>query len=164
MSPTQQLQQLKELPDPPLPAFWPQTWGWWALLALILLATAMYATHRYRRYRANAYRRQALAELNQVLIHWQAAPGDISPLRDIPGLLKRTALARLGPEHLGTRSMGGDDWQQLLQRMSSAPLPADFAAQLGLLAYADDRAVQQLDLALLYKHCRLWLETHHDPV
>ncbi len=164
MSLIAQLEQLQELPDPALPAYWPQTWGWGVLLALLLGLTAWRLFVFYRKWQANAYRRQALVELEQLLNQWQQSPQNPAPLRDLPGLLKRAALARLGPDAPGLTRMSGNDWQQLLQQMSPATLPATFATNLAALAYADDQSLQQQDLGQLIAHCRQWLETHHDPV
>ncbi len=164
MSLIAQLEQLQELPDPALPAYWPQTWGWGVLFALLIVLIAWRLFVSYRRWHANAYRRQALIELEQLLNQWQQSPQNLAPLRDLPGLLKRAALARLGPDAPGLTRMSGKAWQHLLQQMSPATLPVTFAADLAALAYADDLSLRQQDLAQLTAHCRRWLETHHDPV
>lgn len=164
MSLIEELQQLQELPDPTLPGFWPSTWGWWVLLALLLVLAFVVLVVWLRRRHANAYRRAAMAELDRLHTHWQQAPNDIGPLRDIPGVLKRAVLARLGTATPGIAGMSGNDWQHMLTRMARTPLPPGFAHTLALLAYADTPTVQELDLAHLMAQCRHWLETHDDPV
>ncbi len=159
-----ELNQLQELPTPPLPPLWPQTWGWWLLLAALLaLAGIALVTWQHRR-QANAYRRTALAQLDRVSMLWQQTPDDPGPLREIPGILKQAVQARLGPDTPGIAGMSGDAWQHQLASMARTPLPSGFAQALAQLAYADDRSVQGMDLAGLIAACRHWLETHHDPV
>ncbi|GAA0687907.1 DUF4381 domain-containing protein [Marinobacterium maritimum] len=164
MSLISELNQLQELPAPPMPDLWPQTWGWWALLfCLLTLALIVFVTWRRRRH-ANAYRRVALLELDRLQRRWQQLPNDPSPLRDIPDLLKQAVIARLGQENPDIAVMTGHNWQKLLSGMARTPLPQDFAHHLELLAYADDQTLQALNLASLIADCRHWLENHHDPV
>lgn len=159
-----ELNQLQELPAPPMHALWPQTWGWWVLLfCLLTLALAAFVIWRRQR-DTNAYRKTALLRLDQLCHLWQQAPGDPTPLRDIPELLKQAVIARQGQENPDIAVMTGHNWQKLLNRMARTPLPQDFAHNLELLAYADDQTLQTLNLASLLAECRHWLETHDDPV
>lgn len=164
MSLISELNQLQELPAPPMPAFWPQTWGWWALLfCLLTLVLVVFVLWRHKR-RANAYRRVALLELDRLQRRWQQLPNDPSPLRDIPDLLKQAVMARLGQQNPDIAVMTGHNWQKLLNRMAHSPLPPKFTDDLALLAYADDQTLKTLNPASLIAECRHWLETHHDPV
>ncbi len=84
------LDQLRELPLPPPVPYFPATWGWVvvALLAVVSVACGVYVWQRRRR--RNRYRRQALAELARIQ---RESAGQPLAARQLPDLLKRTALA-----------------------------------------------------------------------
>lgn len=164
MSLVSDLEQLQELPPPPLPSFWPQTWGW-ILVFVLLLLSFIFALLRWRKHRKNnAYRQAALAELNSLEAHWRLNPGNPAPLRDIPELLKRAVLHCPGEVSQDLARTGGRDWQSQLQRRSDITLSRTFAESLADLAYASDETLAHLDTEALIAECRQWLETHHDPV
>ncbi|MFV3371960.1 DUF4381 domain-containing protein [Pseudomonas sp. NY15435] len=157
------IDQLKELPPPPpLVSYWPQTWGW-LVLALVLLAAAVaWACWRHRRWRRDAYRREALALLDE-LNHSLADPQQrLHALRQLPQLVKRVALSM--PQAKGAAPLSGEAWLAYLQRRSNVPLPANLDRQLALLAYAPDARVTALEegeARALLVACRQWIEVHH---
>ena len=109
MSTAANISQLQSLPLPPAVSYLPQTWGWLALLLMLLGAALFFGGRAYWRWRCNRYRRAALAQL----AHLQAAlasSSDRSPLRQLPDLLKRTALSI--PAQSGVASLGGQDWRR----------------------------------------------------
>ncbi|PTT98225.1 DUF4381 domain-containing protein, partial [Pseudomonas sp. HMWF031] len=98
---------------------------------------------------------------------------DLNALRELPELLKRTALSMPAAQTVGASllamasrhltlkapdtplsragslpqspaALGKDDWQAFLQRHCKQPLPANFSQQLSLLAYAPDAALRAL--------------------
>ncbi|QXI18362.1 DUF4381 domain-containing protein [Pseudomonas hamedanensis] len=83
------IDQLKELALPAPVSYAPQTWGWWVLLALLLLAALLIGIRRYRQWRRDAYRREGLARLAQL----RRRSDDLNALRQLPELLKRVALS-----------------------------------------------------------------------
>lgn len=167
MSLVSELRTLQELPTPEMPSYWPQTWGWGALLALALML-ALAALIRWKRRRdTNAYRRAALADLGRIEALWRNNPDNPTPLRDIPGLLKQAVMQRPtrdtgASQHIASQS--GAAWQALLSELATRPLPARFSDELATLAYAPDPEVMALGLPDLIAECRHWLETHHAPV
>ncbi len=163
MSLLDELKQLQELPPPGLPSLWPQTWGWWVLLALLvlLISTGLLLWQRHRR--RNAYRRAALRELDSLMQGWRQQPTDYRLLREIPELLKRAALSRLSNSSAAVGALSGVKWQSLLERMARAPLPEDLWQNLAQLAYAQDHELHSMDIPGIAATCRHWLETHHDP-
>ncbi len=85
------LSNLQDIVMPQAVSWWPLAPGWYVIGAL-LLVFAVWATLRsLRRYRRNAYRRQALQELQAL-----GAAGDLETrgqaLADIAELLRRVAL------------------------------------------------------------------------
>lgn len=156
------IDQLRELALPPMPvSYWPQTWGWLAVLLVLLAIAAGLVTWRYLRWRRNLYRREALARL-EVLVQTSNDPLQrLAALREVPQLLKRVALSMPAPEAVAT--LRGQDWQAFLQRHSRAPLPEWFAERLALLAYAPAErvlALPEVDLQALLATSRHWIEVH----
>ncbi len=78
------LDQLRELPLPAPVSYWPQTWGWAVLAALLLAGGGWAALAGWRRYRRNRYRRQGLAALTQLA---REAARDRLAARGLPALL-----------------------------------------------------------------------------
>jgi hypothetical protein len=161
------IDQLKEMALPAPVSYAPQTWGWWALLALLVVTLVVLGARRYWQWRRDRYRREALVRLEEL----QRRSNDLSALRELPELLKRVALSMpsrhttkpVGASLLAMASgqstaplnvmassrarslpqgspaaLGNEDWQAFLQRHSKQPLPSDFSQQLARLAYAPD--------------------------
>lgn len=110
------LAALRPLHAPEPVSWWPPAPGWWllALLALGLLILAL--GWSIRRYRRNAYRRQALRELQQLLGRGDCQAATLSQLN---ALLKRVALAR-GERHAAA-GLCGEDWLEFLDRGIGRP-------------------------------------------
>jgi hypothetical protein len=167
------IDQLKEMALPAPVSYAPQTWGWWALLALLIVTLVLTGARRYWQWRRDRYRREALLRLEEL----QQRSNDLSALRELPELLKRVALSMpsgwntkpVGASLLAIASgqstsslnvtpssrasslpqgtpaaLGKEDWQAFLQRHSKQPLPSNFSQQLSLLAYAPDAVLQVL--------------------
>ncbi|WP_460156630.1 DUF4381 domain-containing protein [Pseudomonas sp. S2_H10] len=166
------IDQLKEMALPAPVSYAPQTWGWWALLALLIITLVVTGARRYWQWRRDRYRREALLRLEEL----QQRSSDLSALRELPELLKRVALSMPSRQHTnpvgaglpairrshstlisagtppslasqllqGPAALGNEDWQAFLQRHSKQPLPADFSQQLAQLAYAPDATLQAL--------------------
>ncbi|MCD0506161.1 DUF4381 domain-containing protein [Bordetella petrii] len=156
------LDQLRELPLPPPVPYWPLTWGWALVAALLLLALCWSSIAYVRRRRRNLYRRQALRELDNLA---RQATGDPLAARALPALLKRTALAAHPPgQRASLASLRGDAWLHSLETGARDVFPADSASLLATLAYAPDAKVRGLDAAVvrgLIEASRRWMERHH---
>jgi len=163
------IDQLQEIALPAPVSYAPQTWGWWVVLGLLVLIAVVIGARRYWQWRRDRYRREALVRLAQL----QQRSGDLSALRELPELLKRTALSMPYTRHLvgagllanrdshapamsidptpsrasplpQVTALGGMDWQVFLQQHLKQPLPVDFSQQLALLAYAPDDALRAI--------------------
>jgi hypothetical protein len=165
MSQVAHIEQLQNLPLPALVSYAPHTWGWLALLTLLLAAATGYLGRwLYRRHR-DRYRRLALAQLTRLQQRLSTRPTERQPLRELPELLKRCALCI--PQPTAVASLSGSAWQAFLQSHSQACLPADFSQQLAQLAYAPEQHLQQLSRAqidALLSHAHAWLEQLHVAV
>lgn len=156
------ISQLQSLPLPPAVSYFPQTWGWLLLLLTLLGLALFFACRSAWRWWQNRYRRAALAELAQLEV---CMGNDRRVLRQLPELLKRTALSM--PSEPQVASLSGKDWQAFLQSSIATVLPADFAQQLSVLAYAPPAQLQALpdaQVQQLLGTCREWLEQHHVAV
>jgi hypothetical protein len=151
------IEQLQELPLPAPISYMPQTWGWWILVAVLMMVVGVWLLRKLYRWRRDRYRREALARLAQL----EQQP-DNAALREVPELLKRVALSM--PRQPDVASLTGQAWQDFLQRSAPVELPADFAARLATLAYAPDTALQAIgpqQRQQLLSLSRQWVETHH---
>lgn len=165
MSAPANISQLQDLPLPAAVSYLPQTWGWLALLLLLLGVGLYYAGRSLYRWRRNRYRRAALAEFSRLQLALTEPAQTVAALRQLPELLKRTALSMPNPPAVA--SFSGQAWQQFLQASSPTRLPDDFARQLALLAYAPQEQLRSLPpahISQLLSSSRLWLEQHHVAV
>jgi hypothetical protein len=184
------IEQLKDIALPAPVSYAPQTWGWWVLLAVLVIAVLLLSARRYWQWRRDRYRREALVRLAQ--LHMRS--DDLHALRELPELLKRVAISMPVREPRrrwrGLRSLGGsktaggqdqkipafasvsrqaaalskEAWQVFLQQHINEPLPADFSQQLSVLAYAPDAVLRALppdQRQQLFNTCKTWLERHH---
>jgi hypothetical protein len=155
------IDQLKEMALPAPVSYAPQTWGWWALLALLIVTLLVTGARRYWQWRRDRYRREALVRLEEL----QQRSNDLSALRELPELLKRVAISMPNAKPVGSpAALGNEDWQAFLQRHSKQSLPADFSQQLSLLAYAPDAILRAMPIEQrqqLFRTCKTWVERHH---
>ncbi|MDE3738787.1 DUF4381 domain-containing protein [Pseudomonas resinovorans] len=160
------IDQLKELaiPAPPF-SYFPQTWGWLALLLILLAIAVVWGALRWRRWQRDRYRREALARLDSLGQALADGEQRLPALREMPELLKRVALSM--PDAPPVAGLGGAEWQAFLTQRSKAPLPEGFAARLFTLAYAPDAqvlAIPEEEARALLAGCRQWIEAHHVAV
>lgn len=160
------IDQMRELALPaPAVSYWPQTWGWLAVLIIVLVLLIAWGIRRYLRWRRDLYRREALARLDELAQSLEHPEQRLPALRELPQLLKRVALSMPAAEPVAR--LGGVEWQAFLQRHSAAPLPDDFAQRLVLLAYAPEERVRSLgegEVRTLLSESRRWIEAHHVAV
>jgi hypothetical protein len=155
------IDQLKEIALPAPVSYAPQTWGWWALLSVLVLAVLLVSARRYWQWRRDRYRREALVRLAEL----QSSDDQLRVLRELPELLKRVALSM--PTTYPVAALGGEDWQTFLVRHSPQPLPADFSQQLAQLAYAPNSTLLTLkeeQRERLFNTSKRWVEQHHVAV
>ena len=102
MSDPADLSNLKDIVVPPEVPLWPPAPGWWILGVGCIAAGAILIAVAVARYRRNAYRRQALLELERV----EAC--------DISAVLKRAALVAWPRAEVA--SLTGETWRAFLDR------------------------------------------------
>ncbi|MEM9303718.1 MAG: DUF4381 domain-containing protein [Pseudomonadota bacterium] len=141
----QLLDRMHGIVEPDPVSMLPATDGWWVLAGWLAAVGIILAVQARRRWVANAYRREALAELDAL-----AAPTG----HELGLLLRRTALAAFPREKVA--SLHGDAWAEFL--CWSATNDTVVAAAAVDLAGAPYR--QDVDPAALVAPARRWIEVH----
>ncbi len=134
MNPQDPLANLHPLREPELIGWWPPAPGWWVLLALVVVLLIVAAWWLLKRYRANAYRRRALARLQQIYAAYEQDGDGRRCLHEVNGLLKTVALAAWPQRAVAATS--GTGWLAFLNE--TCPRAAGFPPQ-----YADALYQQQ---------------------
>jgi uncharacterized protein YjiS (DUF1127 family) len=136
---------------PAIPA-WPPAPGWWVVIAVIVAASIAWSIRVRARYRANAYRRAALAELNDVALD------DAAPMH-VATVLKRTAIAGTG--RAAVASLSGDEWVAWLNGRMRRPVFSDQPAELlAERIYRPGDAADRVVSAELIEAARVWIRRH----
>lgn len=141
------LDNLRDIVEPLPVSWWPPAFGWWALLALILLALTVIATRAWRRWRANAYRREALRELESA-----------TSLPEIAETIKRTALAAFPRSDVA--SLSGPAWNRWLGETGGQSVPATVAQALTRGVFCDDASGNATEARA---YAAQWIKNHHTP-
>jgi Domain of unknown function (DUF4381) len=159
------LENLFDIVVPPPVSWWPPAPGWFVVGGVMLVLVFWGAWWAWRRWRAAAYRRAALGEWQQ--LKTQAAdPGRReAALRQLPALVKRTALATFPREAVA--SLSGVEWLRFLDRTGHTDIFTHGRGQLlPELAY-DPRLAAQLDTAAvedLFRIVQRWIRSHSTGV
>ncbi|MEH6910770.1 MAG: DUF4381 domain-containing protein [Oceanicoccus sp.] len=152
------LNGLVEIQLPEAVSMWPQTPGWWLLLAGLLLWGMVRAYKSVKSYWRNRYRRVALARLQQ--LRHQFSSGDMTGLSSVPELLKATALQAYPRANVA--SLYGRDWELFLDMNCSGHI---FSQQLsGVLAELSYGDVAQSKVSLddqFWLGIQEWIQYHH---
>ena len=155
------LRSLKDIAIPPPVSWMPQTWGWALVaIALAILAAVMFS-HWLRRYRANAYRREALAQLDGLGEQILNPATRSNAVRSLTVLLKRVALAAWPREDVA--SLSGAAWVRFLSEhdrdigsiLSRTLDDAEYREASGIVSQPSNAGRELIDAS------RKWIERHH---
>jgi len=108
------LQNLHDIVVPDPVPWWPPAPGWYVLGAVILAALIWLLWRWIEHWKTTAYRRAALAELNQLSVRSLQANDRLNAVRDLNVLLKRTALAFWSRTEVA--GLSGEQWLEFLDR------------------------------------------------
>lgn len=156
------LQNLNDIVLPDAIGWWPLALGWYFLFGLSLILLAWFAYTSIRRWTDDRYRRAALQQLELLAEDIRHTDKRDAGLRQIPVLLKRTALSVYPRAQLA--SLTGRDWHNFLNSKVSKPsFSQDTADLLDEISYsAGDLSkvgTQAADDLLRASHH--WLQHHH---
>lgn len=130
----------------------PETAGWWVIAGWLLTLGLLGADWWRRRWQANAYRRQAQAEIDGLLVQTNLDGPTLAA--GIAAVVKRTALAAYPRTQVA--SLSGDAWAAFLT--SSSGNDPQIAAAAQLLASAAYRV--DIDPSQLADPARRWISAH----
>lgn len=140
-------------------AFWfPLAPGWQILLALIALLILIGFLLALIRWQRNAYRREALAELKQLLDR-DVPANDPERLAELSVLLKRTAITAFPRQQVASQT--GPEWFAFLDHTGGTGFSTSLGSRLEQANYCSQRAdwgapqLQELADAI-----RLWIKRH----
>lgn len=159
MENTDPLSQLKDihLPDPV--GLWPLAWGWWVLLALIVISiiTGIYL---WRRHRArNHYRQLALIELQNARAQVDQDGELAHYLQQVSIILRRAALTGLPARYHA--NLKGEAWLQWLDAQSSGADEFGSGAGRALLT-GPYEAHPSADIESLHQLAAQWIAQHRN--
>jgi hypothetical protein len=155
------LQNLNDIVLPADPAWWPLAQGWYFLIGSLLVLAAWFGYRWLRYWLENRYRRAALSELRLLADGINKPEKRDTCLRQIPTLLKRTALSVYSRDQVA--SLSGEDWRDFLNSKAHGLVftEATFATldsisySCGELNVLDSQEVSDLLLAT-----KEWLNRH----
>jgi hypothetical protein len=154
VNPQDPLANLHPLREPAFIGWWPLAPGWWLLLALALICLATVVYFLVRRYRARAYRRRALAQLQQLQQAYQG-DGDASTyIGRANALLKTVALISYPRRQVAASN--GEEWLAFLN--GSMKSSEQFESAFVTAAYQKD--CPELNMAQVHRVARSWIKQH----
>jgi hypothetical protein len=154
VNPADPLAQLHPLREPAAIGWWPPAPGWWLLLALVALLGLLALWLSLKRYRANAYRRQALSQLQRLYEAYREGADKSVFLAQTNALLKAVALQAYPRRAVAASS--GEAWFRFLnsQLADTDQFPPEFM----LAAYRKD--CPEIDAERLNHVARCWIKCH----
>lgn len=156
-----ELKQLKDLALPEPISWFPHTWAWFCLFALIFCALVYVLFRWFRRYRANAYRREALEELERFEEQLPQSSDAVSASQQVARLLKRVALVSWSRTKVARLS--GDEWITFMQKHSSEKIDTALSSYIGNDEYRGELPPLKLSRwkSSLIPSAREWIRRHH---
>ncbi len=151
------LKGLRELQIPEQVPLWPQTLGWWLVLAGLLFWMFRYCLKLSKRYWRNRYRRLAIQQLS--VLRLRISAGDNSGLRLLPELVKATALQSF--PRTDVASLYGDEWEEFLDSSySGVSFKQRFPGLLYTLSYQSFDGRESPLSDEFWRQITNWVRTH----
>lgn len=158
------LQNLNDIVLPASVGWWPMANGWYFLIGLLLIALTWFIFRSLQRWKNNRYRRAALYEL-QLLENGLKSPGKRDAcLRQIPVLLKRTALSIYPRNRVA--SLSGESWYEFLNStVHKSVFTETTFSTLNAVSYSAGELsdVNPQETIALLNASRSWLKLHQPP-
>ena len=158
------LQNLNDIVLPATVGWWPLATGWYVLIGFLLIALAWFSYQSLHRWINNGYRRAALRKLQLLEDRVHRAEERDASLRQIPVLLKRTALSVYPRSQVA--SLTGKDWFHFLNSTVKNPLFHEaITGTLNTVSYSTGGlgSIDSQATTALLDASRSWLK-HHQPI
>ena len=162
MNPDLQSLPLRDIHLPEPVSWWPLAPGWWILLGLIVLTVVTAYLYIYFK-RRGELSRQAMAELTNIVNHYQQHRDPARMVSAISALLRRVTVT-LYPQH-NVAGLTGEQWLRFLDDIApkkNSGEAARFNSELGqyliTLPYCAKPRVDQQRVKELVLLCRSWLQ------
>lgn len=155
------LANLNDIVMPEAVGWWPLADGWYVLAGTFVILLGWYTFRSVKNWRANAYRRAALRELDSLIDDTRNPQSRASSLRQLPSLLKRTALSVYPREDVA--GLTGEDWFDFLNsKMGKPSFTQSTFDTLNRVSYTTGDLGDISDDAMntLLDACRSWLKHH----
>ena len=155
------LQNLNDIVLPAVVSWWPLATGWYFLLSLFGIVIMWLAYRSRQRWIAAQYRRTALHELQLLEVGIQSEANRDRSLRQIPILLKRTALSAYPRNEVA--SLSGAPWFEFLNSKVTEPLfTGTTVTCLDSINYSngDLSSVDNQAVSVLLDVSRRWVKNH----
>lgn len=156
------LRSLHDIVLPPPVSWMPQTWGWAVLAAAIVLALLALGLRALRRYRKNAYRREALALLDEIETAVRSHIARREPVCEAAAIVKRVAIGSWGRQAVA--SLSGPEWARLVDEHAGRGHSAALHSVLEGFEYRDPAILHRLPPSLridIVTAARQWVGEHH---
>ena len=158
------LNGLREISLPEPPTYFPQTIGWAILAAIILIFLVVWTIQFYRHWQKNRYRRAALKRHQKLAEAAKKPQTKANALKELPLLLKQTALAIYPREQVA--QLSGEKWLDFLDSTYQGTLfTHDQGQLLTQLAYQPAESVNQLSPETVIDLINLthnWIAKHQE--
>ncbi|MEW4489888.1 DUF4381 domain-containing protein [Thalassoglobus sp. JC818] len=114
-------------------SWWPLAPGWWVVLGLCVFGLAVWAYRVFRQWRANAYRREAIALIE-----------DARSAAEVASVLKRTSLSAFPRQNVA--KLSGTEWCDWLIRTGQLEMNATVRESLTEALYSGNEKDGLLEL------------------
>ena len=158
------LQNLNDIILPTAVSWWPLANGWYFLFGLLVMVISWLAYRSRQRWVAARYRRAALHELQLLEVGIHSDTNRDGCLRQIPILLKRTALSAYPRNKVA--SLSGAPWYDFLNSKVRTPLfTGTSVTYLDSISYSSGElsSVDNQAATTLLDVSRQWLKHHANP-
>ena len=152
------LAELRDIHLPAPPDLWPPAPGWW-IAAVLIIGVILYGLYLgYKIWRRNAYRRQAVVELEALFKTTDTQDAEL--LANLNALLKRVALSRFPREEVA--NLSGESWVAYLDSKISGHEFTMGPGQVLIDGPYSNHDNAQINRADLERVSKLWILSHRE--
>ncbi len=149
---------LRDIVLPPPVGWWPLAEVWWFIIVGSIGFITWFVWFLWRNWKLDAYRREALKQLDAIERHWRDGELD-NPVEAVNALLRQVAVTaytrdRIAPLH-------GKAWAAFLRNNAVRVTAPDDLDDLLALAYQADVSRETEKIERLLAFAREWIRRHH---